>query len=76
MGGGGGVYIRFSVITALTQYVHPGTRGGAVRARWSVNVGWESCYGPSPRCCGGSLSLAVRGGGFCGSKAVTQLIYR
>ena len=29
-----------------------------------------------PNACGGSLSLAVRGGGFSGAKAVTQLNYR
>ena len=35
----GGVYVRYSVIIALTQYVDPGTRGGAARPRWPVNVG-------------------------------------
>ena len=53
----------------LTQYIEAGTRGGAARPRWAVNVGWEGCHGPSPRCRGGSLSLAMRGGGFSGSKS-------
>ena len=53
----------------LTQYIEAGTRGGAARPRWAVNVGWEGCHGPSPRCRGGSLRLAMRGGGFSGSKS-------
>ena len=75
----GGVYVHYSVVTviALTQYIEVGTRGGAARPRWPVNVGWEKWYDPSLRYRGGSLQLglAMRGG-VSGQKALhIHLIY-
>ena len=68
-GGDGVLYVRYPVIIALTQYVEPGTRGGAVRPRYSARIGWASCHAPGSRRCGGFFSLAVRGGGFSWSKS-------